>query len=152
MKEFRVNKKTSIICRNENTRYGFRHLATLMINGQEVDKANCCYYNRTWESYEYETVIRKLLRKTTYLTQRQKSIFLSKGKRKSKEELKRTLQLTSTIAKMGEIFCDTKEEKNNWKQRMLNAGLNISTPSDWNTLSEDEKEKRLNSAIAEGLK
>ena len=52
-------------CTFEGTRYGFRHLCILMyydlnddlIDGSAHDK--CCYYNRTWESYPYRTVMRK---------------------------------------------------------------------------------------------
>ena len=52
-------------CTFEGTRYGFRHLCILIyydlnddiIDGSAHDK--CCYYNRTWESYEYRTVMRK---------------------------------------------------------------------------------------------
>ena len=58
---------------------------------------------------------------------------------------------TAMVAMMGEIFGDTKEQKNDWKERMLKAGLPegaISMPDDWDSLSEDEKEKRLNGAIS----
>jgi len=51
----------SIKCWSENTRYGFRHLAVLYKNGVEIDKTKACYYNRTWESYEFETVIKSLI-------------------------------------------------------------------------------------------
>ena len=52
-------------CTFEGTRYGFRHLCILIyydlnddiIDGSAHDK--CCYYNRTWESYPYRTVMRK---------------------------------------------------------------------------------------------
>ena len=50
-------------CTSERTRYGFRHLCVLIyydlnddiIDGSAHDK--CCYYNRTWESYQYRTVM-----------------------------------------------------------------------------------------------
>ena len=53
------------------------------------------------------------------------------------------------VAAMGEIFADTKEEKNNWKKKMLKAGLGegMNLPENWDTLTEDEKERRLNGAI-----
>jgi hypothetical protein len=40
-----------------------------------TEKAKCCYYNRTWERFEFETVISKLLDKTDRLTARQKAKF-----------------------------------------------------------------------------
>lgn len=53
------------------------------------------------------------------------------------------------IAKLGDIFCETPEAKNDWKKRMLKAGAGdgLSFPDDWDQLSEQEKERRLNGAI-----
>jgi len=49
-----------IICESQNTKYGFRHIATLFKNNFEIGFEKCCYYNRTWESFEFESVIYKL--------------------------------------------------------------------------------------------
>ena len=57
---------------------------------------------------------------------------------------------TLMIAKLGDLFCQDKKEKNDWKKRMLMAGLEnrgLSMPDDWNELSEDEKESRLNKVM-----
>lgn len=54
------------------------------------------------------------------------------------------------IEKMGDILGTNQKEKNDWKARMLKAGLGnkgLIMPDDWDTLSEVEKEKRLNGAI-----
>lgn len=76
-KIFRVNDKVEILCEWVNTRYGFRHDAYLLVNGTQYgNKAKCCYYNRTWESFEFETVVKVLLEKTDYLTPEQKAEFL----------------------------------------------------------------------------
>lgn len=75
----------------------------------------------------------------------------SEEKRK-KESSESFLRTTATVAMMGSIFCDNKKEANDWKARMLKAGLEnkgLIMPEDWDTLSEDEKEKRLNGAIDE---
>ena len=63
MEKFKLNNEYQIICESQSTRYGFRHVAILLKNGYEVDKTKICYYNRTWESFEYECVIRKLINK-----------------------------------------------------------------------------------------
>jgi len=60
MKSFRINDYIEIVCESQRTRYGFRHLATLLINGIERDTAKCTYQNRTWESYEFQSVLRKI--------------------------------------------------------------------------------------------
>jgi hypothetical protein len=75
---FKVTDDISILCDSVGTRYGFRHVAKLMINGYETDKTKVCYYNRTWEAYPFQTVISKLLERTdnSILTPKQKSKFL----------------------------------------------------------------------------
>jgi len=61
------------------------------------------------------------------------------------------LRLVGTVAKMGELFSRDTQDRNNWKARMMKAGLGemVIFPDDWDTLSEDEKERRLNEALAE---
>lgn len=45
------------ICTTQNTRYGFRHLC----HHDGLQVAKVCYYNRTWERFRYETVLRKAI-------------------------------------------------------------------------------------------
>jgi len=55
------------------------------------------------------------------------------------------------VAKMGEIInAGNQKAANDWKARMLKAGLGnagLVMPADWEYLSDDEKTKRLDSAI-----
>jgi len=60
MQTFRINKKLQVVCETGNTRNGFKHTATLLSNGNERESVKCHYYNRTWESYTYESVLEKL--------------------------------------------------------------------------------------------
>lgn len=78
MKIFKINKNLEVVCRSESTRYGFRHLATLLINGEERETAKRCYYNRTWESYEFESVLEELAEKTTAISDKEKKLFKKK--------------------------------------------------------------------------
>ena len=81
MKIFRLNNTYSVVCETHNTSYGFKHTATLMKNGSEIDDAKSCYYNeRIWESYRYQTVLYLLLDKTTMLTDKEKRRFRNKVK------------------------------------------------------------------------
>lgn len=59
------------------------------------------------------------------------------------------LKSVAMVAAMGDILTQTKTDANTWKKRMFKAGLGagIDFPEDWDSLSEDEKEKRLNNAI-----
>lgn len=72
---FKLNNTTKIVCDAVGTRCGFRHNARLFINGYEQDKAKCCYYNRTWERFEFETVLLELLEKTDCLSTTEKEQF-----------------------------------------------------------------------------
>ena len=56
-------------CYGQSTSYGFRHICTLGYNDTTVARyvkgaiiARACYYNRTYESFKYETVLRKGIR------------------------------------------------------------------------------------------
>ena len=62
MRIFNLDNEYNIVCNWENTRYGFRHIAVLHKNGFEIARTKCCYYNRTWERFEFETVLRKVIR------------------------------------------------------------------------------------------
>jgi len=154
-KLFEVKKGVSIQARYEKTRSGFRHLAVLYIDGVEVDNAKATYQNRTWESYEFESVIMDLVNNTDSLTEKEKKAFKDKQSGKEKAEVEQKFKTIGAIAQMGEIFGETKKEKNDWKKRMLKAGLpQLDVPDDWDSLSEKEKEKRLNNviAVAKGMK
>ncbi len=67
------NQEFTIFCEWGKTRSGFKHTATLKksyknndfknaIEYWEIDSAKCFYLNRTWESYQFESVIKKLIR------------------------------------------------------------------------------------------
>jgi hypothetical protein len=148
MKIFKITDKIEIICSNERTRYGFRHLASLMINGNETDKAKCCYYNRTWERYEFQSVMQNLISKTSNLSDEDKQMCKNwlEGDRTDWSGFK----TIGTIAMLGEIFGSNQKEKNDWKTRMLKAGLEnkgLEMPEDWEQLDENTKEARLNAVI-----
>ena len=58
-------KNFAFTCYRQNTSYGFRHICTLGHNNTAECKwikrdiiAKACYYNRTWEEFTYQTVLR----------------------------------------------------------------------------------------------
>ena len=63
MKIFNLDGMYSVVCNSESTRTGFRHVATLCKNGVSIAKAKCVYYNRTWECYEFESVLIEIIEK-----------------------------------------------------------------------------------------
>jgi len=155
MKTFKINDKYEITCNQERTRYGFRHLANLYRTGLSgtsvlIEKAKACYYNRTWESFEYESVISDLLGKANIMTPEEKKNYLNLLRKNDLEEINKQFGFISGLAKLGDILCNTQKDKNDWKTRMLKAGLSdkgLIMPEDWDTLSEDDKENRLNNVI-----
>ena len=69
MEQFKVNLgclgkgKATIYCRYVNTRSGFKHEAVAFAGGVSVAKTKCCYLNRTWESYTYQSVLYRVAEK-----------------------------------------------------------------------------------------
>ena len=64
MQIFQINKSLSVVCDVFKTKNGFKHTANLLRGGYfQLAYAICHYYNRTWERYEYETVLKKLYEK-----------------------------------------------------------------------------------------
>jgi hypothetical protein len=63
MHTIQLDPEHSVITYSEGTRNGFRHVAILMHNGYEQEKASVSYLNRTWESYEFQTVLNRLFEK-----------------------------------------------------------------------------------------
>lgn len=51
-------------CSAQKTRYGFRHVCDFIAPGDRFyTRAKCCYYNRTWERFRYESVLLEAARK-----------------------------------------------------------------------------------------
>jgi len=74
MRIFNLDKQYNIVCNWENTRYGFRHIAVLHKNGFEISRGKICYYNRTWERYEFESVLKEVIYK--YFTGKEQKKYL----------------------------------------------------------------------------
>ena len=75
---------------------------------------------------------------------------INKRQKEEEKKAKSMLKTVGMVAALGNIFCDTQKDKNDWKARMLKAGLEnkgLSVPDDWDLLSETEKEIRLNNVI-----
>jgi len=147
---FKVNDKIEIQAVSEKTRNGFRHIATLIVDGREVDKATANYLNRTWESYEYESVIDKLIDKSSYITEKEE--LKKKFQEASHQKIEGEFKTIGNIASLGEVFGKTQMEKNDWKLRMIKAGLGnkgLDVPEGWDKLDEKTKEARLNAIIKE---
>lgn len=63
IKKININgKEYEFVNESYNTRNGFGHRSRLFVNGCDKGEARCTYYNRTWECYQYQTVMLKVMR------------------------------------------------------------------------------------------
>lgn len=60
------NIKVTCVCNYKSTRNGFKHYGDVYLNDSPYpcnDKEiKCTYINRTWERYEYQSLIHKMIR------------------------------------------------------------------------------------------
>lgn len=60
MIEFKVgDDKYTFVNRTESTSQGFAHVSQMFKNGSYKGHARIHYLNRTWESYQYQSVMRR---------------------------------------------------------------------------------------------
>jgi len=150
--EFKISEKIKIIGKTQNTRNGFRHLVEFYNNGRLVESRSVSYLNRTWESYNYESAINRLLEKMLKnrdLTTQEAQYYKNACKDISRGAFKSRMETVSSVASLGNIFGKTKKEKNDWKKRMIATQNGISFPKDFDSLPEDERERRLDGVIAQ---
>ena len=150
MKTFEISKRECVECSYQKTRYGFKHTAVYYKDGLAMGTTKCCYYNRTWESFEYESVLKQALDKFSKRSKEDQKGIMESFRKADLQRVNASFGMIGAIAKLGEVLTDNKKEQNDWKERMLKAGLGdkgLTMPEDWNTLSEEEKETRLNRCI-----
>ena len=61
MRIFTLDEVYSIVCNFKSTRTGFKHTASLCKNGQSIYETKICYLNRTWDRFEYESILLKVV-------------------------------------------------------------------------------------------
>ena len=62
MELFKYNRgpvSIELVCSRRDTRNGFAHDCHMFIDGQEAAAETCYYLNRTWERYDFQSVILK---------------------------------------------------------------------------------------------
>lgn len=61
---FKANgHNVTILCTYKSGRYGFSHIANLIIDGWGVEEASAHWVNRSWECFHYETAARNVINK-----------------------------------------------------------------------------------------
>jgi len=64
MRVFKISKDLIVVCEYKETKNGFKHEATLLRDSREIEKAKSFYVNRTWEKFDFDSVMKKLAEKT----------------------------------------------------------------------------------------
>lgn len=151
-----ITKHLEVKAETYETRNSWGHKAELRQDGEVIATNRIRYYNRTWEPWCYHDVINGLLYKAEkdgllspyYLRKFKKMI--DNGGRVEAERIKSQMKTTAMVAGLGALFGANQKESNDWKARMLKAGMpGLEMPEDWDELSEDEKQTRLDKVIAE---
>lgn len=138
---FQINDTLSVTCEYKSTRSGFKHTARLYNNGYFVTEVKVCYQNRTWEAFEFDTVLQKLAEKTK---RPEISEFV---KNRTSDSGTDFLKSVSAIASLGSLLFTDEKDQNKFKANILKTGLNADFPDDFESLPEAEKSRRLNGAI-----
>jgi hypothetical protein len=147
--KIRLNSNSEIHCSVQNTSNGFRHYVKFMLNGREINSRSVNYLNRAWESYKFESAIKRLLEKMIkqkQINNSQAKEFLEISEDHILGGFKRNLKTLSTTSKMVDVLQGDIKKRNESKLRMIKAtfGHDLILPENWNRLSEKEKEIRLN--------
>jgi hypothetical protein len=149
-KIFRLSNGYAVECEWRKTGNGFKHIAYLTKDGAQLLREKVHYLNRTWECFDYQTVAHKVIGRY-FKTEAEQKVYIEQVDKIGKGEADNFLKTVSTIAKLGDIFCEKPEEKNQWKKRFISKVEGIDFPEDFDNLPEAEKQKRLDGAINIGL-
>ena len=142
---FKLDEQYTIVCEWKKTRIAFKHTATLLRNGSAIGETKICYENRTWESYEYESVIEKLLDK--FFQGEQKAAYEAVAKARGLDEVEAAFRPVVALAKLADVLGTTDRERNALKKQVLGTVPGINFPDDFEGLPEKEKTRRLDGAI-----
>lgn len=93
-------KDITIILESKSNYYGFRHIATLVFGNSQKAKTSIQYYNRTWETYDYQSILIKIInQELESIEQLQKNIYKESNniKRLTKEKEKEVVKVCNSI-------------------------------------------------------
>lgn len=158
MTYFKINDKLAIGAEYYETRYSWGHKANLYrvrtpeLGDEWIIGDKITYYNRTWESYQFQSILYSIVEKALrkHLITREEAATCDDYIKSYREPESPLFKQIRMVAKMGEILSPDQKSANDWKERMLRAGLEgrgLIMPEDWETLSEDEKTARLDGAL-----
>lgn len=141
-KEFRLDDTYEIRCWTYETRYSWGHYAEVREHGHNIVDEKYTYYNRTWESYTYQSIIHSLIGKAK-LPKEFKDIADSIGNGNVRQELK----VMGGIVAMAGLLQPEQSNDAKIKALELVTGGQVTRPEDWDELTEETKSFRLKKAL-----
>ena len=148
---FKITDHLTAECEYYERANSWGHTGKVYRDGAVIAQHHIRYYNRTWESYEFETLLKALKAKVERRLSGAEIKAFDEAIRHGGDQQHSMLKSIGLIASLGDMFCDTQKAKNDWKERMLRAGLGdkgLIMPEDWDQLDETEKQARLDGAIS----
>lgn len=80
MTTIKLNDEYTVVCEYQKRRGGFKHVAVLLKNGDEIDRTKCLYVNRTWERFTYQSVLCKIIDKCFESPEREQFLAIINGR------------------------------------------------------------------------
>ena len=124
-------KEYTLTCYTQSTSYGFRHVCcegfSNTTNFSYIKRdllAKATYYNRTWERFQYETVLRSAIEKLPKADQEQLYAILIEGKAQAEHE-----QCEKELKAFEALYNKTSDT---FKQTIANSNFTIQSESDIN--------------------
>ena len=115
-------EEITFVCYTTYTRAGFCHTAHLMGWKYDINDTKQTYYNRTWERFDYETVLKRAITKLP--SHLQESVYAQLIDRKAVEEHEKAEAFISGFEKLHASLSDEN------KERLANSGLEVHSEED----------------------
>lgn len=115
-------KEIEFRCYTTDTRSGFCHTAHLMGWEYDITDTKASYYNRTWERFEYESVLKRAIEKLPAEIRQQVYDQIIDGK--AAEEEKKADEMVKSFEALHAGLSDEN------KARLANSGIEIHSESD----------------------
>lgn len=115
-------KEIEFRCYTTDTRCGFCHTAHYVGWDYELTDTKASYYNRTWERFEYESVLKRAIEKLPTEVRQQVYDQIIDGK--AAEEAKEAEEMVEKFQKLHESLSDEN------KERLANSGIEIHSEGD----------------------
>ena len=109
-------------CYTTDTRSGFCHTAHLMGWKYEITDTKASYYNRTWERFEYESVLERAIEKLP--KDIQQAVYDQIIDHKAAEEAQKAEDMVKSFEALHSAL------SNEDKERLANSGIEIHSESD----------------------